>query len=107
MKLIPAKAQAAMVHLVTIFNPIYTIYSLTLMTFSIMEDADPGAEERRTVYEKGFRIWQSLYIRATQASGFPQNCFQIQPALLHHPYFPHDLDLELTYNYLSVPRISI
>lgn len=77
------------------------------MTFSIMEDADPGAEERRNVYEKGFRIWQSLYVRATQGSGFPQNCFQIQPALRHHPYFPHDLDLELTYNYLSVPGISI
>lgn len=78
----------------------------TLMTFS-MEDADPGAEERRAVYEKGFRIWKSLYIRATQGSGFPQNCFQIQPALQHCPYFPHDLDLELTYNYLSIRGISI
>ncbi|OJJ04312.1 hypothetical protein ASPVEDRAFT_43781 [Aspergillus versicolor CBS 583.65] len=75
------------------------------MTFS-MEDADAGAEERQAVYEKGFRTWQSLYIRATQRSGFTQGCFKIQPALRHHPYFPHNLDLEFTYNYLSARGIS-
>lgn len=88
-------------------NPIYSIYPLILMTFSIMEDADPGAEKRQTVYEKGFRIWQSLYIRATKESGLPQNCFQIQPALRHHPYFLHNLDLKPTDTYLSTPGVSV
>ncbi|KAL4927728.1 uncharacterized protein BDV17DRAFT_282402 [Aspergillus undulatus] len=71
-----------------------------------MEDAAPSAEERRAVYEKGFRIWQSLYMRAIKGSGFPQTCFQIQPVLLHQPYFPDDLDLKLTYNYLSASGTS-
>ncbi|KAL3473772.1 hypothetical protein BJX99DRAFT_272059 [Aspergillus californicus] len=72
-----------------------------------LEDAAPSPEERQTVYEKGFRIWQSLYLRAMQGSGFPQTCFQIQPALLHHPYFPDNLDLGLTYSHISVSGVSI
>ncbi|KAL3431173.1 hypothetical protein BDV09DRAFT_188620 [Aspergillus tetrazonus] len=65
------------------------------------ESVVPSAEKCHTAYEKGFRIWQSLYVRAMQASGFPDTCFQFQQALLHQPYFPDDLNLELTYDYLS------
>lgn len=71
------------------------------------ESVVPSAEKCRTAYEKGFRIWQSLYVRAMQASGFPDTCFQFQQALLHQPYFPDDLNLELTYDYLSVSGSSI
>lgn len=72
-----------------------------------LECAVPSAEERRTVYKKGFCIWQSLYMRATEASGFPAACFQIQPALLCQPHFPNNLDLKPTYNYLHVSGILI
>ncbi|RAK99302.1 uncharacterized protein BO80DRAFT_410522 [Aspergillus ibericus CBS 121593] len=71
-----------------------------------MENAAPSDEERRTVHEKGFRIWQSLYLRAIKEPGFPQTCLQIQPALHHQLYFPDDLDLKLTYDYISVSGTS-
>ncbi|PYI02575.1 hypothetical protein BO78DRAFT_463834 [Aspergillus sclerotiicarbonarius CBS 121057] len=71
-----------------------------------MENAAPSVEERRAVYEKGFRIWQSLYMRARKGSGFPQTCFQIQPVLQHQPYFPDDLDLKLTCNEISASGTS-
>ncbi|KAL5041934.1 hypothetical protein BDW71DRAFT_217353 [Aspergillus fruticulosus] len=71
-----------------------------------LEDAAPSAEECRMVYEKGFRIWHSLYVRAMQAPGFPETCFQIQPALLHQPHFPDELDLKLRYNYIYASGIS-
>ena len=51
-------------------------------------------------------MWQSLYMRAINGSGFPQTCFQIQPALQNQPYFPDDLDLKLTYSHLSVSGTS-
>ncbi|KAL4755723.1 uncharacterized protein BDW70DRAFT_146026 [Aspergillus foveolatus] len=71
-----------------------------------LEDAVPSDEQRRTVYEKGFRIWHNLYVCAMRASGFPGTCYQIQPALLHQPHFPDDLDLKLKYNYLWASGIS-
>ncbi|QSS59432.1 hypothetical protein I7I51_08867 [Histoplasma capsulatum] len=71
------------------------------------EDAAPSAEERQAVYEKGFRIWQSLKLHALQEPRLPLACFQIQPALLHQPHFPDDLDLKRTYDYLSVTGISV
>ncbi|KAL5340213.1 hypothetical protein BJX70DRAFT_407520 [Aspergillus crustosus] len=78
-----------------------------------LEDASPAAEERQIVYEKGFRIWQSLYECAMQGSGsgsgfgFPKSCFQFQPALLHQPHFPQNLDLKVTYNCLFASGISV
>ncbi|PWY69603.1 hypothetical protein BO94DRAFT_569663 [Aspergillus sclerotioniger CBS 115572] len=72
-----------------------------------MKDAVPSAEEGRTVYEKGFRIWQSLYMRAMERSDLPQTCFQIQPALQHQPYFPDDLNLKLAYKKLWASGTSI
>ncbi|KAL4915258.1 hypothetical protein BDW62DRAFT_219460 [Aspergillus aurantiobrunneus] len=77
------------------------------MVEPVPEDAAPSPEECRTVYEKGYRIWKSLYMHCTQQSGLPQACFQFQSALLHQPYFPDTLDLQLTYKCLSVSGMSI
>ncbi|CRG82777.1 hypothetical protein PISL3812_00123 [Talaromyces islandicus] len=57
-----------------------------------------SAEERRSVYEKEFRVWESLYMRVTQGSDLSQTWFQIQPAHLHQLYFLGNSDLKLIYN---------
>ncbi|EHA18326.1 hypothetical protein ASPNIDRAFT_140721 [Aspergillus niger ATCC 1015] len=71
-----------------------------------LEDAAPSAAERQAVYEKGFRIWKSLYLHATQESSFPRTCFDIQPILTKQPQFPNDLDLKASYNHLFVQGTS-
>ncbi|GKZ27099.1 hypothetical protein AbraIFM66951_008087 [Aspergillus brasiliensis] len=76
------------------------------MEDEILEDAAPSAAERQAVYEKGYRIWKSLYLRATQASSFPQTCFDIQPIIANQPHFPNNLDLKVTHKYLSVHGTS-
>ncbi|OJJ73401.1 hypothetical protein ASPBRDRAFT_502994 [Aspergillus brasiliensis CBS 101740] len=76
------------------------------MEDEILEDAAPSAAERQAVYEKGFRMWKALYIRATQASSFPQSCFDIQPIIANQPHFPINLDLRVTHKYLSVHGTS-
>ncbi|OJD20279.1 hypothetical protein ACJ73_08387 [Blastomyces percursus] len=67
----------------------------------------PSVEECRSVYERGFRTWLNLYLRATQESCLPQICFQVQSVILKQPHFPHDLDLKHSYDYLSATGTSI
>ncbi|CBF84645.1 predicted protein [Aspergillus nidulans FGSC A4] len=74
------------------------------MEDNALESAVPSAEGCRTAYEKGSASGQAFI---GVLSGFPYTCFQFQQALLHQPYFPDDLDLELTYDNISVSGSSI
>ncbi|KAL4794432.1 hypothetical protein BDV19DRAFT_390271 [Aspergillus venezuelensis] len=80
---------------------------------SDLEDPVPSIDECKAVYEKGYRIWRTLYEHAVQDPSLPRTAFDFQDALRNQPYLPYiedsdsELEVEHTYSYLSVFGTSL
>ncbi|KAK2745517.1 hypothetical protein FQN57_003642 [Myotisia sp. PD_48] len=56
--------------------------------------------ESLRVYDRGYRLWKTLYSHAVQEPGLPESCFKVWDTFIHVPPLCRDLDLKCSFNKL-------
>ncbi|KAF3484275.1 uncharacterized protein GIQ15_03599 [Arthroderma uncinatum] len=77
------------------------------LTITMDDAVRPAVKTRRAVFEKGFRVWLSLYNIADKETIIPESCFQVQGTFAHLPHFPPDIDLKDRHGSLYARGTSI
>ncbi|EFR04987.1 hypothetical protein MGYG_07990 [Nannizzia gypsea CBS 118893] len=79
------------------------LWGLAMMTEDVVR---ASLKAKQAIFDKGFRVWSTLYHIAQTEKALPESCLQLQRTFTHLPHFTLALDLKNCYGVLYATRSS-